>query len=232
VGYWLIPRPLIQSDITLIIQEVIIMKVVAFNGSPKKEGNTYHAIKMVAEELEKEGIEVEFVHVGNKTIKGCLACNVCVKNNNEKCIIDDEVNEWIQKMKMADGIILGSPVHYSAIGGTMKSFLDRAFYVANSGLFRHKVGTAVVAVRRSGGIPTFNQLNNYINYAEMLMPSTNYWNVIHGMAPGEAVEDEEGKQIMRVLGKNMAWLMKLVENGKGTVKEPERESKILTNFIR
>jgi multimeric flavodoxin WrbA len=207
------------------------MKVVAFNGSPKKEGNTYHAIKMVAEELEKGGIDVEIVHVGNKTIRGCLACNSCVKN--EKCVIDnDEVNEWIQKMREADGIILGSPVHYSAIGGTMKSFLDRAFYVLNDGTLRHKVGAAVVAVRRSGGVPTFNQLNNYINYAEMLMPSTNYWNVIHGTAPGEATGDEEGRQIMRVLGKNMAWLMKLVENGKGIIEEPERENKIFTNFIR
>ncbi|GAA0730485.1 flavodoxin family protein [Clostridium malenominatum] len=209
------------------------MKVVAFNGSPKQEGNTYHAIKMVAEELEKEGIEVEIIHVGNKIIRGCLACNACVRNKNEKCIIDnDEVNEWIQKMKEADGIIIGSPVHYSAIAGTMKSFLDRAFYVASAGILRHKVGAAVVAVRRSGGVNTFNQLNNYINYAEMLMPSTNYWNVIHGTAPGEVVGDEEGRQIMRVLGKNMAWLMKLVENGKETVKEPERENKRFTNFIR
>lgn len=209
------------------------MKVVAFNGSPKKEGNTYHAIKMVAEELEKEGIEVEIIHVANKAIRGCLACNGCARNGNEKCVIDnDDVNEWIQKMKNADGIILGSPVHYSAIGGTMKSFLDRAFYAAGSGTLRHKVGAAVVAVRRSGGVTTFNQLNNYINYSEMLMPTSNYWNVIHGTAPGEAIGDEEGTQIMRVLGKNMAWLMKLVENGKGTVKEPERENKVFTNFIR
>ncbi|MBP1764915.1 MAG: reductase [Firmicutes bacterium] len=209
------------------------MKVVAFNGSPKKEGNTYHAIKMVAAELEKEGIEVEIVHVGDKAIRGCLACNVCTEKGDEKCIIaNDAVNEWIEKMKMADGIILGSPVHYSAIAGTMKSFLDRAFYVANKGLFRHKVGAAVVAVRRSGGVATFNQLNNYINYAEMLMPTTNYWNVIHGTAPGEALQDEEGKQIMRVLGKNMAWLMKLVQAGKQTVAEPEKENKIMTNFIR
>lgn len=209
------------------------MKVVAFNGSPKKEGNTYLAIRMVADELEKEGIEVEIVHVGNKVIRGCLACNACARNKNEKCIIDnDEVNEWIQKMKAADGIILGSPVHYSGIAGTMKSFLDRAFYVAGSGILRHKVGASVVADRRSGGVPTFNQLNNFINYAEMLMPSTNYWNVIHGTAPGEVAEDEEGRQIMRVLGKNMAWLMKLVENGKESVKEPERENKIFTSFIR
>ncbi|GAA0126881.1 MULTISPECIES: flavodoxin family protein [Clostridium] len=209
------------------------MKVVAFNGSPKKEGNTYNAIRMVAEELENEGIEVEIVHVGNKIIRGCLACNACAKNKNGKCIIDnDEVNEFIQKMKEADGIILGSPVHYSGIAGTMKSFLDRAFYVANDGALRHKVGASVVAVRRSGGVATFNQLNNYINYAEMLMPSTNYWNVIHGAMPGEVSKDEEGKQIMRVLGKNMAWLMKTVENGKKTIKEPERENKILTNFVR
>jgi multimeric flavodoxin WrbA len=209
------------------------MKVVAFNGSPKKEGNTYLAIRMVADELEKEGIEVEIVHVGNKVIRGCLACNACARNKNEKCIIDnDEVNEWIQKMKAADGIILGSPVHYSGIAGTMKSFLDRAFYVAGSGILRHKVGASVVADRRSGGVPTFNQLNNFINYAEMLMPSTNYWNVIHGTAPGEVAGDEEGRQIMRVLGKNMAWLMKLVENGKVTVKEPESENKIFTSFIR
>lgn len=209
------------------------MKVVAFNGSPKKEGNTYHAIKIVAEELEKEGIEVEIIHVGNKVIRGCLACDGCVRNENERCVIDnDEVNEWIQKMKEADGIILGSPVHFSGIAGTMESFLDRAFYVASKGMLRHKVGAAVVAVRRSGGVTTFEQLNNYINYSEMLMPTSNYWNVIHGTAPGEAIEDEEGTQIMRVLGKNMAWLMKLVQSGKETVKEPEKENKVFTNFIR
>ena len=210
------------------------MKVVAFNGSPKAEGNTYHAIKMVAEELEKEGIEVEIIHVGNKVIRGCLACNTCARSKNEKCVINDEVNEWIQKMKEADGIILGSPVHYSAIAGTMKSFLDRAFYVAgnNGAMLRHKVGASVVAVRRSGGVPTFEQLNNFINYSEMLMPTSNYWNVIHGTTPGQVVEDEEGKQIMRVLGSNMAWLMKLVELGKGKVEEPIRENKKFTNFIR
>jgi multimeric flavodoxin WrbA len=211
------------------------MKVVAFNGSPNKEGNTYHAIKLVANELEKEGIKTEIIHVGNKSIRGCIACNQCVKNKNEKCVLPgNEVNEWIQKMKEADGIILGSPVHYSALGATMKSFLDRAFYVTsvNGGMLRHKVGASVVAVRRSGGVPTFNQLNNYINYSEMLMPTSNYWNVIHGTRPGEALQDEEGVQIMRVLGKNMAWLMKLVENGKGKVTEPEREKKIFMNFIR
>ena len=210
------------------------MKVVAFNGSPKKEGNTYHAIKMVADVLEQEKIEVEIIHVGNKVIRGCLACNGCVKNQNEKCVINDEVNDWIQKMKEADGIILGSPVHYASVGATMKAFLDRASYVTsvNKSMLRHKVGAAVVAVRRSGGVPTFDMLNNYINYSEMLMPTSNYWNVIHGAAPGEVEQDKEGKQIMRVLGKNMAWLMKLVEFGEGKVEEPEKEDKVFTNFIR
>jgi len=211
------------------------MKVVAFNGSPNKEGNTYHAIRLVAAELEKEGIETEIVQVGDKAIRGCIACYQCMKNQNEQCAIKgDEVNEWVQKMKGADAIILGSPVHYSAIGGTMKSFLDRAFFVAsvNGGLLRHKVGAAVVAVRRSGGLPTFDQLNHFLNYSEMLLATSNYWNVIHGRTPGEALQDEEGVQIMRVLGKNMSWLLKLVQNGKGVVAEPEREDKVFTHFIR
>lgn len=211
------------------------MKVVAFNGSPKKEGNTYHAIKIVTKELEKENIETEIIHIGNKSIRGCTACGQCIKNKNEKCVLSgDEVNEWIQKMKKADGIILGSPVYYSSIAGTMKAFLDRAFYVTgvNDSILRHKVGASVVAVRRSGGLTTFNELNNYINYSEMIMPNSNYWNVIHGTQPGEALKDEEGIQIMRVLGKNMAWCLKLVENGNGMVNKPERKNKIFTNFIR
>lgn len=211
------------------------MKMVAFNGSPNKEGNTCHAIRLVAAELEKEGIETEIVQVGNKAIRGCIACYQCVKNQDQQCAIKgDEVNEWVQKMKDADAIILGSPVYYSAINGTMKSFLDRAFFVAgvNGGLFRHKVGAAVVAVRRSGGLPTFDQLNHFLNYSEMLLATSNYWNVIHGRTPGEALKDEEGVQIMRVLGRNMAWLLKLVQNGRGVVPEPEQEAKVFTNFIR
>lgn len=211
------------------------MNVVAFNGSPRNQGNTYHAIRIIADELEKEGIETEIIHVGDKTIKGCIACNYCIKHQNETCVTkEDEVNGWIQKMKKADGIILGSPVHFSGIGGAMKSFLDRAFFVSsvNGQLLRHKVGASVVAVRRSGGIGVYDQLNHFLNYAEMILPASNYWNIIHGLKPGEAVHDEEGKQIMRVLGKNMAWILKLIENGKGTVKSPEKEDKIHTNFVR
>lgn len=209
------------------------MKVLAFNGSPKKEGNTYHAIRYVADELQKEGIDVEIVHIGGKNFSGCTGCNSCIRNKDEKCVIDtDEVNELVQKMKEADGIILGSPVHFAGIGGNMKSFLDRAFYIAGRGLLRHKVGAAVVAVRRSGEVATFDQLNHYLTYAEMFMPTANYWSVIHGMMPGEVEGDKEGKQTMHILGKNMAYLMKLVEQGKSEVKAPDREDKIMTNFIR
>jgi len=211
------------------------MKVVAFNGSPKANGNTAQAIEMVAVELREQGIEVEVIHVGNKIIRGCMACGMCRKNLDEKCIMkdDDYVNEWIQKMKEADGIILGSPVHYAAIGGTMKSFLDRSFYVmGGTSMLRGKVGASVVAVRRSGGIPAFTQLNNFLNYCELTMPTSNYWNVIHGTAPGDVEQDEEGKQIMRVLGKNMARTLKLVELGKKEIPDYEFEDKKYTHFVR
>jgi multimeric flavodoxin WrbA len=211
------------------------MKVVAFNGSPKKEGNTYHALKIVCEQLEAKGIEINIVHLGNKGIKGCLACGKCRENKDEKCIIKtDSVNEWIQLMKDADGMLFGSPVHYAALSANIKAFLDRAFYVSgsNGNLFRHKVGASIAAVRRSGGLPTFNEMNNFLNYAEMFIPTSNYWNVIHGAAPGEVLQDEEGVQIMRVLGKNMAYLLNLIEAGRNQVEVPEQEEKIYTNFIR
>ncbi|HBT89218.1 flavodoxin family protein [Desulfobacter sp.] len=211
------------------------MKVVGFNGSPNKKGNTACSLNMVFEELENAGIETEMIHVGKKKIQGCTACLDCVKKQNQACSLDDDpVNEWIQKIKAADGILLGSPVHFSGVAGTMKSFLDRAFFVAwvNGGLFRNKVGAAVAAVRRSGGISTVDSLNHYINYSEMVMPSSNYWNVAHGLAPGQVMQDGEGKQIMAVLGKNMAWLMKIMEHGKEKFPPPEPVAKIMTNFIR
>ncbi len=211
------------------------MKILAINGSPHKEGNTFHAIKLVTDELENEGIETEIVQVGNKIIRGCAACYRCTKNRDEKCVLpDDNVNEWIQKMKNADGIIIGSPVHYAAISATLKSFLDRAFYVSggNSGMFRHKVGAGLVAVRRSGGMPAFNELNNYLNYSEMVIATSNYWNVIHGATPGQVLQDAEGVQIMKTLGRNMAWIMKVIENSKEGIKTPERERKVHTNFVR
>lgn len=208
------------------------MKVIAINGSPKEEGNTFHALQLVCNELEKQGVTTEIIHIGNKNIRGCIACGGCAKNLNEKCVIDDEVNEIIQKMKTADGIIIGSPTYYASIAGTMKCFLDRAFYTANAngGLFRHKVGASVVAVRRSGEVAVFDHLNHYFTLGEMFLASSNYWNVIHGRLPGEVLQDEEGVQIMRVLGKNMAFLMNSIAQNKANL--PEKEAKIMTNFIR
>lgn len=211
------------------------MKVIAFNGSPRKNGNTVGCLNTVLGELEKLGIETELIQVGKENIRGCLACYTCMEKQNERCAVeDDPVNDWIQMMKQADGILLGSPVHFSGVAGTMKSFLDRAFFVisANGGLLRHKVGASVVAVRRSGGIPTLDTLNHYINYAEMIMPNANYWNVAHGLHPGEMEQDGEGKQIMEVLGRNMGWLLKVMEIGRKEVPAPAPVPKILTNFIR
>lgn len=209
------------------------MKVIAINGSPRREGNTEQALNLVLDELKSNGIETEIIQVGNQMISGCLGCNGCGRNRDEKCVIKgDSVNEWIQKIKDADGILLGSPVHFSAMSGNMKSFLDRAFYVAgmNGSMFRHKVGASVVAVRRSGGLPTFNQLNNYLNYSEMFIPTSNYWNVIHGNRKGEILQDDEGLQILKVLGQNMVYLLRSLENS--SIEKPTMVKKAFTSFIR
>lgn len=211
------------------------MKVLAINGSPNKEGNTYQALSMVGSKLTEQGIEFEMLHVGNKAIRGCLACGKCRQNRDEKCsITTDLLNESIQVMKAADGLILGAPVHYAGVPGTMKSFLDRAFYVAgsNGGLFRQKVGAAVVAVRRTGGSATFDSLNHYLTYSEMILATSNYWNIIHGRMPGEVVQDAEGVQIMEVLGNNIAWLLKMKEQTKDSIPAPMPVQKVMTNFIR
>ena len=211
------------------------MKVVAFNGSPKKEGNTWHTLNMVCEQLESKGIETEIIHLGVRGVESCMACNKCRENKDEKCVITkDKVNQWIQEIKRADGILLGSPVHFASLSANMKTFLDRVFYVSssNGNLFRHKVGASIAAVRRSGGLPAFNEMNNYLHFSEMMLASSNYWNVIHGTVPGDVHQDEEGVQIMRILGKNMAYLLQLVENGKGKVLPPEKEAKIKMAFVR
>ncbi len=211
------------------------MKVIAINGSPKENGNTFHALTGVGKQLLENSIEFEIIHVGNKAVRGCLACGTCSKNKDEKCSIsNDPVNDWIQQIKTADGLILASPVYYAGIAGTMKCFLDRAFYVAgsNGGLFRQKVAVAVVAVRRTGGSTTFDSLNHYLTYSEMILATSNYWNIAHGTTPGEALQDKEGLQIMDVLGRNMAWLLKMREVTKATLPNPATVTKIYTNFIR
>lgn len=211
------------------------MKVIAINGSPKKAGNTYHALKMVGDELISEGVEFEILHIGHTLLHGCMACGKCAETKDEKCSFGaDGLNEWIQIVKAADGIILGSPVYYSGIAGTMKCLLDRLFYVsgANGNLFRHKVAAAVVAVRRTGGSYTLDGLNHYLTYAEMIVATSSYWNVIHGRTPNEVSRDGEGVQTMHLLGKNMAWLLKMKEAASGTIQPPVPEKKIVTNFIR
>ncbi len=209
------------------------MKVVAFNGSSKVEGNTYHALQIVGAELAKRDIELEIINIGKMNLAGCIGCGACAKARNEKCpAFNDGLDELVQKAKEADGILLGSPVYFSGVAGNMKCFLDRLLYVSgsNGGLLRHKVGASVVSVRRSGGIPTLNELNKYIEYAEMIMPTSNYWSVIHGNRPGEVMQDAEGVQIMQILGQNMAWIMEVI--AKTDVEKPESHKKVWTSFIR
>jgi multimeric flavodoxin WrbA len=213
-----------------------MMKVVAINGSPRAAGNTRFALGLVCAQLTAAGVESELVQVGHLPLHGCTGCGRCAKSRNERCALaDDGVNAMVAKMKAADGIVLGSPVYFAGIAGTMKCFLDRAFYVAgaNGGLFRHKAGAAVVALRRSGAVTTFDQLNHYLLYAEMLVPTSNYWNALHGAAPGESAGDGEGVQVMEVLGRNLAWLLGLVDKGRQTsVIPPAAAAKVRTNFIR
>ncbi len=211
------------------------MKVVLINGSPRPEGNTALALKTVGAELEAVGINTELVQIGAKAVSGCIHCGMCLKNMDKKCALKkDVVNDIIPLMEQADGIVLGSPVHFVGMSGNMKGFLDRAFFVsmANGGLFRNKVGASVAAVRRAGGIHVVDQLNKYLQYTEMLMPTSTYWTSAHGMAPGELAQDLEGMQTLSILGKNMAWLLKLVEHGKGVINPPARENKIFMSFIR
>lgn len=211
------------------------MKVIAINGSPKNNGNTAYGISVAAKELTDAGIEVEILNIGTDPVRGCIACGKCYKNKNKQCVFDDDItNGFIAKMAEADGIILGAPTYFAGLSGSMKCFLDRAFYVhsANGGLFRHKVGGSLSAVRRAGATATIDQLNRYMLYAEMPIASSNYWDVIYGRMPGDSEQDGEGNQTMRILGKNMAWMLKLIENGKDAVAKPEPEAKVATNFIK
>ncbi len=186
------------------------MKVIGINGSPRAEGNTTLALREMASELKAAGIEMEILHIGDKPIRGCMACGACGRNKDERCIItNDPVNDAIQKMKDADAIVLGSPVHYANIGGTMKCFCDRVFYVtaSNGGLFAGKVGASVVAVRRSGGSAAWQALNYYLTISNIAIAGSTYWSVVHGALPGEAAQDLEGLQTVRNAAKNIARML-------------------------
>ncbi len=212
------------------------MKIVAINGSPKAKGNTYHSLKIMGEELAKHDIEFEILHVGHKAIHGCIGCGRCAEMRNEQCpsFPNDLVNEAVQTMKAADGIILGSPVYYSGVAGTMKCFLDRAFYVGgvNGGLFRHKIGAAISVQRRTGGSSALDCLNHYFTISEMPIASSTYWNAIHGQTPGQIEHDLEGVQTLRNLAANMAWLIKMRAETAKTVPAPDSIKVARTNFIR
>jgi multimeric flavodoxin WrbA len=187
------------------------MKVVAFNGSPRTDGNTAILINRVLKVLQAQGIETEFIQLGGQQIHGCIACGTCRKIKNKECkIVNDNVNLYIQKMSQADGIILGSPTYFSMMTPELKALIDRAGYVSmsNDGMFTRKVGAAVVAVRRTGGMPTFDAINHFFLISEMIIPGSSYWNVGFGRAKGDVEKDEEGLETMETLGKNMAWLLK------------------------
>ncbi|MDD3172740.1 MAG: flavodoxin family protein [Herbinix sp.] len=205
------------------------MKVIAINGSPKPKGNTYYALKTVCEELEKQTVETEIIHVGNMQIKGCIGCGRCQEGH---CSFSDEsFREIVSKIYAADGLLLGSPVYYASIAGTMKCFLDRLFY-ANAGRMRLKVGASVAVLRRSGGVTTFDQLNNYFLISEMMIAPSYYWNAIHGAAPGEVSEDSEGISVLKNLANNMAWMLKIKEYSKEVYPAPSPVERARTNFIR
>lgn len=208
------------------------MKVLLINGSPKAQGCTYTALCEVAKELVKENIETEIFHVGNKPIRGCMACGGCSKDNSGKCVFDDDtVNVALAKAKEADGFIFGSPVHYAGASGQITSFLDRFFYAGDG--FQYKPGAAIVSCRRGGSTAAFDQLNKYFTISNMPIVSSQYWNMVHGNTPEEVNQDLEGMQTMRTLGKNMAWLLKCIKVGKETgVALPQKEQRVATNFIR
>jgi multimeric flavodoxin WrbA len=190
------------------------MKVVAFNGSARKDGNTAILIRRVFAVLESEGIETELIQLAGEQIHGCTACGVCCKVKNKQCkIANDSVNLYIEKMAQADGIILGSPTYFSMMSSEMKALIDRAGFVgrANGGMFKRKVGAAVVAVRRAGGIPTFDAINHFFLISEMIIPGSSYWNVGIGLNKGDVEKDEEGLKTMDDLGRNMAWLLKKIK---------------------
>lgn len=186
------------------------MKVIAINGSPRKKGNTFILINHVLAELESEGIETEVIQLGGEKVRGCVACYKCFKKLNQRCVIKkDIINDCIEKMLVADGIILGSPTYFSNVTSELKALIDRAGLVAkaNDDMFQRKVGAAVVAVRRAGALHVFNSINHFFFINQMVVPGSSYWNLGIGMNEGDVEQDAEGLLTMQNLGKNMAWTM-------------------------
>lgn len=206
------------------------MNVLLINGSPHKNGCTFTALSEVAGQLNAQGIDTHILHIGNKPIQGCIACGKCLQTG--RCVFEnDPVNECIDRLKQADGLVVGSPVYYAGPNGALCSLLDRVFY-GKSGPYAYKPAAAVVSCRRGGATASFDRLNKYFTISCMPVVSSQYWNEVHGNTPEEVRQDLEGLQIMRTLGRNMAWLIKCIEAGRGTVPPPEQEPFTRTNFIR
>ena len=202
------------------------MKVVLINGSPHRKGNTFIALSEVAGALEKEGVQTEIIQLGIKAVQGCIACNKCAELGH--CVFQDALyNQVREALQEADGIVVGSPVYYAGPNGALCALLDRVFYSCSE-LLAYKAGASVAVCRRGGASATFDRLNKYFTILNMPVVSSQYWNSVHGMRPGEATEDAEGLQTMRMLGRNMAWLLKGVKREE----RPEPELRVMTNFIR
>lgn len=204
------------------------MKVLLVNGSPRVNGNTALALENMVKTFHEEGIETEVVNIGNKAIRGCIACLSCRENG--QCIFDDEVNLCAKKLEECDGLVVASPVYYASANATLIAFLDRLFY-STSFDKTMKVGASVVVARRGGCSATFDELNKYFTISGMPVASSHYWNSIHGAAPGEAEADKEGLQTVRMLAKNMSFLIKSIALGKERYGLPEKEERVWTNFI-
>ena len=202
------------------------MKVVLINGSPHRKGNTFIALSEVAGALEKEGVQTEIIQLGIKAVQGCIACNKCAELGH--CVFQDTLyNQVREALQEADGIVVGSPVYYAGPNGALCALLDRVFYSCSE-LLAYKAGASVAVCRRGGASATFDRLNKYFTILNMPVVSSQYWNSVHGMRPGEATEDAEGLQTMRMLGRNMAWLLKGVKREE----RPEPDLRVMTNFIR
>ena len=205
------------------------MKALLINGSPHANGCTFTALNIVAEELQKNGIETEIVHIGNKDIRGCIACGKCAELG--RCVFNDMVNEVAPKFEQADGLVVGSPVYYAGPNGTLTNLLDRLFFSTPFDK-RMKVGAAVVSARRGGTTAAFDRLNKYFTISEMPIASSRYWNMVHGFSAEDVMKDEEGVQIMRILGRNMAFLIRAIAAERERNGLPEKEVTKYTNFIR
>ncbi len=205
------------------------MKVLLVNGSYHEKGCTYTALAEVEKALNANGVETEMYWLGQNNVNGCKGCWACKKL--KKCVIEDGVNEFVEKAAAFDGFVFGSPVYYASASGALVSFMDRVFYSGGRAL-AYKPAAAVVSCRRAGAATTFDVINKYFTINNMPVVGSNYWNEIHGNKAEEAAQDEEGLQTMRILGNNMAWLLKCIEAGKAAGLEPVKEKKIFTNFIR